>query len=346
MSILKDYSELKAQIRLSPYANFIIQSDIINFKVTKASSMPAFINKIVYNLYEAWDTYKVYKDKGNEEISKQSSDYSIINNILMLNFTETKKTKSLCKPIRLKISAELSRKLNENSKYSEYEVWNAENVKEMLEFYARLSYDIRERIIFKETFHIIENAIENNEFLVITQNKNKYHVKPYMILKSSPAVYSYLVCKSAILNKENRPKEYKTAVFRISYLKNSDIRIADKNLKSNEDNILNADDINELTEAIKMYDIQFLTFEPKEFKIRLTPTGIDRYNKHIHIRPKYVSDIEKCDDGSAIYTFECTEQQIKAYFFKFGEEAEILSPAKTRKQFKENYEKALKLYQD
>ena len=148
MSILKDYSELKAQIRLSPYANFIIQSDIINFKVTKASSMPAFINKIVYNLYEAWDTYKVYKDKGNEEISKQSSDYSIINNILMLNFTETKKTKSLCKPIRLKISAELSRKLNENSKYSEYEVWNAENVKEMLEFYARLSYDIRERIIF------------------------------------------------------------------------------------------------------------------------------------------------------------------------------------------------------
>ena len=82
-----------------------------------------------------------------------------------------------------------------------------------------------------------------------------------------------------------------------------------------------------------------------EIIVRLTDKGKLKYINQVHMRPS------QCIDGkhnigknSDIFIFKCTVHQAKAYFFKFGSDAEILSPLFLREQFIKEYLKAAALY--
>jgi len=65
------------------------------------------------------------------------------------------------------------------------------------------------------------------------------------------------------------------------------------------------------------------------------------------MRPSQYIDIKHGGrKNSDIYVFKCTIHQAKAYFFKFGSDAEILSPPSLREQFKQEYEKSAALYEN
>jgi hypothetical protein len=108
--------------------------------------------------------------------------------------------------------------------------------------------------------------------------------------------------------------------------------------------------------------------------VRFTEKGAERYNKLTTNRPKVLSAVESSEhdanaanavnarneipvcgkipvrmdcvevNGAGDYTFECSEKLAKIYFPQFLAEAEILEPRELRLWFKEEFEKAGKVY--
>ena len=92
--------------------------------------------------------------------------------------------------------------------------------------------------------------------------------------------------------------------------------------------------------------------------VRLTEKGAGRYDKLVTNRPKAiavgkarlgcissedVSDSVKVE-GAGDYTFECSEKLAKVYFPQFLADAEVLEPRDLRLWFKEQFERAAKVY--
>ena len=63
----------------------------------------------------------------------------------------------------------------------------------------------------------------------------------------------------------------------------------------------------------------------------------------VFLRPRYTS-IKSLPDEGYLCNFCCSANQIKFYFFKFGEDAQIVSPTELKEYFFENYRKAYNLY--
>ena len=80
-----------------------------------------------------------------------------------------------------------------------------------------------------------------------------------------------------------------------------------------------------------------------EITVKVTAQGLKLYNSIIQNRPIYTSIINN-DDGGASLTFTSTALQITNYFFRFGKEAIILSPAETKNWMKERYNLAYSAY--
>ena len=65
------------------------------------------------------------------------------------------------------------------------------------------------------------------------------------------------------------------------------------------------------------------------------------YSRLDHMRPAFIK--EKTNGNE--YVFNCTERQAENYFFKFGEDAEIISPESLRLWFKDMYKSASMIYE-
>jgi predicted DNA-binding transcriptional regulator YafY len=63
------------------------------------------------------------------------------------------------------------------------------------------------------------------------------------------------------------------------------------------------------------------------------------YNEQIHMRPAY-TEIINGDE----YRFHCSTTQADFYFFKFGKEAEVLSPQRLRELFRRKHADAVAVY--
>ena len=99
----------------------------------------------------------------------------------------------------------------------------------------------------------------------------------------------------------------------------------------------------ELSHQVDLYREHFDPFlcYGQNIKVRLTEKGAARYNKLTTNRPK-IDGVEV--SGAGDYTFECSETLAKIYFPQFLAEAEILEPRELRLWFKEEFERAAKVY--
>ena len=94
-----------------------------------------------------------------------------------------------------------------------------------------------------------------------------------------------------------------------------------------------------MEDTIQKRGVQFLLSEDDTISVRLTEKGVEMYHRQIHLRPS-APKIE-----GDIYIFSCSLSQAEFYFFKFGAEAEMISPPELVEIFRNKYEKAYKLYQ-
>ena len=98
-----------------------------------------------------------------------------------------------------------------------------------------------------------------------------------------------------------------------------------------------------MNSKIRTVGVQFLLQDSELIRIRFSKRGKAMYESQAHLRPAFTKRRED-SDGSWVFEFNCTQIQAQYYFFKFGSDAEIISPPELRKEFFEQYSKARSLY--
>ena len=342
------------RINLSPIAENVLESDRLSFSQDgKAIKDQVIRNIIIRNYYKEADASV---ERRLIQYGQELDD--LLNPLTCLNSSDRLNVKIKLIDKRKKVLKEkanryskdktTSRQLNLNRENYAYFACGEEDdegeicaedehyknlsqyLKSLIEEYARLPYVKREVIYFKPRFQTIGQAIEDKRRLKVTiSNGSRYFICPYKVCTDPLATANYLVGYSKPIDHEwEKPV---LASFRISALK--DIKNTKKQVH------LTIEQRNEIEHYIKMRGVQFLVWNEEEIRVRLTDNGHQKYNRQHNLRPS-VARIE--DDGSLI--FNCTQSQAEFYFFKFGEDAEILSPLKLRERFAELYCRAAERY--
>ncbi|MCL2456159.1 MAG: WYL domain-containing protein, partial [Defluviitaleaceae bacterium] len=210
------------------------------------------------------------------------------------------------------------------------------------EEYAKKPYCERECVFFHDTVATIRRAIELERALILTQlllndKRARNLIMPYSIQTDKLSMYNYLVGFSCKMN--NNDNSMKPLGIRLS-------KIAD--IKIDESGEPGSGKLSEKMRAdiktsLTSHDAMFITGADKSqnIEVRLTTKGRRYYEQQIHMRPQYSSII---GENADIYVFDCSPRQAKYYFFKFGKEAEILSPPSLRETFIDMYTDAVGAY--
>lgn len=207
-------------------------------------------------------------------------------------------------------------------------------IKAIIEEYARKPLVEREKIIYGEWIDQIEYAIAEHRVLKLTLKSGwRYEVRPYCVCTDPGYNYNYLV---GLSKTQDRIMQEQVSAFRLSNI--SKMRVTSRSSR------LTAEEKKTIEDKLRSAGVQFLLQETDSICIRLTAKGKRMYDTQLHLRPPFLSQKEN-PDGTWEYEFMCTPLQVQYYFFKFGADAEILSPKELRESFKTQYAKALERYQ-
>jgi len=341
----------QVRIRLSRYAEEVIQNDMNQFQITQRNT---FLNTIIENFYPdaqasislRLDEYESYLesiiiDSARSKIKQDS--------ISLLMQAEQKRLEALAnsygkpgtgcpnKAIRLKnnLYEYLTNEATgcRENEYNNYTL--PKYLRIVIEEYARLPHIKREQIYYKNRYQVIQNAINNKLQLQICVFSGKeakvYHILPYKIMEDPLSTTSYLV-GYAYLKSEEKSRMVPCS-FRISTIK-------DYRLEKSRSGHITLDKITLLEKKIESEGVQFLSSDNIDIKVKFTEHGLKSFEHQLNLRP-----IPITREGN-IYTFHCSIVQARYYFFKFGRHAEILSPEFLRKEFKKKYQEAYKMYTD
>lgn len=338
--------ENKVRFSLSKTARLIVKEDMRIFSIEKEGTI---VNLILRNFHETSKaTITQYLDRIREHYERifegLKIDEKLKNQVIEHLLKKERYEVELC--LRQYLSEREESKIyrinNNNFEFLENEFvdnkfYNEKAglyVKCLIEEYARLPFMKRVRIIKKDIFTMIEDAIELEKLLKVTvkiDNKDVcLEVYPYKILSDPLNTQEYLACYTK--KKEESSKEKRVASFTI-------IRL-EKVSRLNQKSFLSKEEIKKIENDIENLTVAFLLGEKKQIHVYLTETGKKFYQSRLHMRPEKDND----NSGDDVYVFNCSELQAYNYFFSFGAEAEIIEPASLRNKLKCAYEDALKRY--
>lgn len=339
-------NELRKQhLNLSSYAWFIIENDILNFCLpSEKSEISHFINKVYKNYNELLlfptninetlcQKYNFYKSSiikntnSSTDIAEITAKNMVSKDIEHIQARISHYSKGEGKKIYLHLETVNSLcSISENNYIEKLFKKPGKYLKSIFEEYCILPYIEREKIYFYDYILAIEDSIRLNYALSILTNNTEYEIIPYKIVTDTFNTYHYLA--GYIYGKD---KNIHPVSFRISRISNIKIIRTHKKLTSVQEK--------ELSDMIIKRGAQFLVKDLAIIKIKFTEAGIKKYNSQLYLRPKYKEIL-----GNNIYIFEITEFQAESYFFKFGKDAEILSPDNIRNNFIQKYREALNIY--
>ena len=228
---------------------------------------------------------------------------------------------------------------------------NARNVKVAalcryyFESYVNLPRGKRECFIFHDDLNKLLNAIDKRVNVTLNYRGEVKNVSPCFLAFSPSQVRAYVVVCGGDASKPIPNRFYS--------LRLCHIRGVAADLESSAYHCENFD----LSHQADLYREHFDPFlcYGQNVKVRFTEKGAERYNKLVTNRPKVIAMDNACGKtpakmdcaevrGAGDYTFECSEKLAKIYFPQFLAEAEILEPRELRLWFKEEFERAAKVY--
>lgn len=337
-------SEQKQRLNLSKLTNEIIQYDQFTFGVKHRST---FLNQIFENyapeaVASISHSLNVYRGKLEKSLSDISGDDStkrrIITKLVKEKENELKSrigsyekgesfTFFLCKQ-NFDYLAEANTECHEEHYYKR----RGDYIKSVIEEYAHLPYVRREKVFFKQHIEQINHAIEEKwQLQVVTDRGNTYSVYPYKVCCDPLSTANYLVGYCRLYARTEDEKHPST--FRISALRS----IKPEKSKSA---YLKKSEREELEQLIASRGVQFMSGSEEDIRVRLSTAGQSKFRRQTHLRPTQVG--ESMGDE---YVFRCTKAQAEFYFFKFGEDAEILQPEDLRQRMATMYKHAAEMYQ-
>ena len=369
-----DYGN-QQHIGLRPHTEYILSCDGTYFKSylmlrhpeskkdSKELSIGALINHIVKNYIETADASIAHRlHEKYQEFSKMfpPSKYDTDSRNKIIKELQHREEERLLTLKKQYVSSELkkSRKFYLKNEVKELLIHAMKNGEDkyykrpgqyltaIVEEYVHKPYLERERIFCADLIQEIDGCIRKKKSLHVTTSALKqYYMFPLRIETDPMSMYHYVIGYS--VPKEALPdhasEEEKEKIF-LSNKKACAFRLS--NISVVEDTPLNnctltKTDISELNKKVKQQGIQFLLSSPDRIRVKLSEEGVQQYSQNFHLRPQYTSIIEE----ENIYIFDCPADQIKFYFFKFGEKAEILDPPELRAYFQNEYQKAFMQYQ-
>ncbi len=190
--------------------------------------------------------------------------------------------------------------------------------------YIRLPRNKRETILFKDTFEEINNAIKEKKMIyIVNKSNNAYKLSPYIVTSSREEIFNYLLAESEQKN---------VITFRMSRIRQVTCMNKSSSFEKNNIGVL---------KRMIEQGPQFITTKGEDannIQIKLTEEG-----KHLY-KIRYINKPKPFKIENDIYYFDCTEEQIKQYFFVFGKDAVVLSPKPLRDYMQKRYKEALDSY--
>jgi hypothetical protein len=212
----------------------------------------------------------------------------------------------------------------------------------VFEEYASLPFVEREKVYCHDLFENIVDAIDFKRAIniIYTQDKIPYFVIPYFLETDKLSMYNYLVGYARLALSPNQSLSIHS--FRITKIHAVTI---ERHLKPGHGELSDSQRAEQLAKIKKSREklgTMFISDEDKvaEIKVRLTRKGKQKYIEQVHMRPSGYIKIGNDDE----YVFTCPMRQAEYYFWKFGKDAQILSPSGLREKFLLLYKDALDLY--
>lgn len=342
--------ENKLRIPLSMYAAQIIETDCINFSLKKTT----LINTIILNYYQIAACsiglrLKDYqKELSNHLNTVEAKNYeNLIRKITMgrANDLIDKYAKRKLTDVnwQITLNKRVKHLLTEDPSTNEelyYGNKPGHYIRSLIEEYTQLPYYQREAIVFQHLLQKIEDSINNQYLITLTNNKLVTLImKPYKIIKDPLSMYHYLV--GLIISPPNYVED---AITHKEYSRVQSIRISrltNVNVLTFQSANISFQEEKQILAELDSKGVQFVSGDESVIKIWLSDYGIKKYESQIHLRP--IGKIDSND--SHLFTFECTEAQILYYFFSFGHDVKILYPDSLADKFRSMYKMALSHYE-
>lgn len=210
----------------------------------------------------------------------------------------------------------------------------------LFEAYASLSIRERERVVFSDYYKLIESVIKNSKdqkvclsAVVSVGNESKVLIiKPYSIMEDIYTGYCYLI---GYARDAHSNEDFTIGSFRISRF------VSVQEYKGIVP--LSQTEIDQIRKRLENVSPAFIRSRAVDVKVKLNPRGQTLINTILHNRPR-IKQIERNNDGTAIYTFYCTEFNAFNYFMPFGENAVIISPSSLKQRLYSEFVNAINAY--
>ncbi len=203
--------------------------------------------------------------------------------------------------------------------------------------YLSLPMFEREKIIFKTNTEKLDAFCKTNQpitlYLSSAKDPNKkIHIVPYKLVHGTDEMFNYLLCQTY----NEKLESYVPSTMRLCRISEPKLDPAPTSLKP---------DVISLLDMMNQRGPAYTISEEIESRVLLTKDGMDRFSKVSFGRPNQYSK-EPQPDGSCIYVFKNSPNQLYLYFRRFdAEDAKVLSPEKLVNQIKTFHEKAWKAYE-
>ena len=310
--------EAKIKIYIPENVYNILLKDMERFEICKKDgslNKNEFYNTLIVNYYEQ---YQDNRSSFFEHIRKTIKEGSHSSRLeiddmayRILQFVDIKTNQLDSQKSEVALSMKPTKKSSNAISFIEHCCLNGSTLsnyfRNMFASYTMLPQDKRERIIFKNSFELIEKAIENNRKIYFeTAGKDAAHIaSPYAICNSKEELFNYLLADY---------NDYPFS-FRISRLEKIAVLNEPRQFKENNISIFEKMIKNGPQFAYK------INKEAEEIEVELSDKGKQMYKAIYLHRPQYTRI-----EGNRYY-FECSLQQAYQYFARFGSNAIVTSPS-------------------
>lgn len=324
----------KIKITLNQSTLDTLKKDCLDFGIHKSDNKPnlnAFINLLVANFY---DEFGATNEKLNDKLKSALKNLptTLYNNTYNEVLSIIQNAGSTAVDIK-GVRANLNFKPTKVSQQAVFEINNLILKNESLSsFYRRMfvaytqkTCPMRERIIFKTTYDMLQKARSKNCEVCISIARGDVYNGAY--------IYDIESAKDELFNYVLYSYEKKPHTIRLSNIVS--VSLTQTSAQQN-------DELNELFKKQIMCGVQYPIYlnQKDNIVILLTEKGKQLFKKIYLYRPNPVAI------KGNVYTFNCSYNQVLYYFKRFGDTAVILSPRRIGLEMLKYHKYAFKKYNE
>ncbi|MBO7340788.1 MAG: WYL domain-containing protein [Lachnospiraceae bacterium] len=299
------------------------------FKKDGSVNLNAFLKELLVNYFDEYLAKKealqrtILADLGEfPKISKRDAE-AIADKIINIYMKRDDDVKSPTCAVTLTVSGrslDVMRTI-ENNLLADKSL--SQFVGDLFASYLSVARSGRERIIFRDTFDTLNEAIRDHSIVTFKSASARnllFEIEPYIIAASKEEQCNYLLCTDT--------HRGLLRTFRISRIQT--LYKTSKTFPENEK-------IRGELQEIALRNPQSAS-KNVAARVRLTDRGIEKFQVIVKNRP----EVERKEGN--LYYFNWPAQQLEDYFQRFGQDAVIEAPARSHATVRAFYEKALAAY--